>query len=179
MRRLSGVVLAGAILMLPAFSHHTFAQDAAGQPAAQQPATQPPAGQQQAGQEKEPAGPKLTYTGDLVIAAYAVNADKTADYEQVMATLKDALMKSTRPDAKQQLAGWKVMRGMTPQPDGSIVYIHVINPVVKDADYSITNLVYEVVTDPMERLNFYNLYRGALKSALFLIQGPVTSDFSQ
>ena len=183
MRRLSGVVLAGAILMLPAFSHPTFGQDtAAGQPAAQQPATQQPdqpqPGQQQSGQQQE-APQKLTYTGEMVIAAYAVNADKTADYEQVMATLKDALMKSTRPEAKQQLAGWKVMRGMTPQPDGSIVYIHVITPVVKDADYSITNLVYEVVTDPMERLNFYNTYRGALKAALFLIQGPLTSDFSQ
>lgn len=175
MRRLSGVVLAGAILMLPAFSHRSFAQDAAaGQPAAQQPAGQQPAQQQQA---QEPQ--KTTYTGEVVIAAYAVNPDKTADYEQVIATLKDSLSKSTRPEAKQQLAGWKVMRAMTPQPDGAIVYVHVITPVVPDADYSITNLVYEAVTDPMERINFYNLYRGALKAPIFLIQGPLTADLGK
>ena len=166
MRRLSGVVLAGAILMLPAFSHPTFAQEpAAGQPATQQPAAQDP--------------PKTIYTGDMVIAAYAVNADKIAEYDQVIATLKDSLSKSMRPEAKQQLAGWKIMKNSAPQPDGSALYVHVISPVVPNADYSITNLVYEVVTDPMERLNFYNTYRAALKQALFVIQGPISADLSK
>jgi hypothetical protein len=152
--------------MLPAFSHATFAQDAAaGQPATQQPAAQEP--------------PKTIYTGDMVIAAYAVNSDKIADYDQVIATLKDSLSKSMRPEAKQQLAGWKVMKNSAPQPDGSALYVHIISPVVRDADYSITNLVYEVVTDPMERLNFYNTYRAALKQPLFVIQGPIAADLSK
>jgi hypothetical protein len=122
MRRLSGVLLAGAVLILPAFSQNAFAQAAAPQ--------------------------KTLYTGDVVLAAYVVNADKVADYEKVMATLKDALSKSTRPEAKQQLAGWKVIKNAMNQPDGSPLFVHIISPVVKDADYSITNLVYEVVTDP-------------------------------
>ena len=171
MRRLSGVVMAGAILMLPAFSHPASAQDAAaGQPAAQQPAQQ---------QTQEQAPQKTTYTGDMVIAAYAINSDKIAEYDQVIATLKDSLSKSMRPEAKQQLAGWKIMKNSAPQPDGSTLYVHVISPVVPDADYSITNLVYEVVTDPMERLNFYNTYRAALKQALFVIQGPITVDLAK
>jgi len=152
MRRLSGVLLAGAILMLPALSQNAFAQ-----------ATPPP---------------KTTYAGDMVLVAYAINADKVGDYEKVIATLKDSLAKSTKPEAKQQLAGWKIIKNAMAQPDGSIVYVHVIT-VVKDADYSITNLVYEVVTDPMERLNFFNMYKGALKQALFAIQGPLVADFSK
>jgi hypothetical protein len=36
-----------------------------------------------------------------------INPDKTADYEKVIATLKDTLSKSEAPEAKQQLAGWK------------------------------------------------------------------------
>jgi hypothetical protein len=152
MRRLSGVLLAGAILMLPALSQSAFAQ-----------ATPPP---------------KTTYAGDMVLVAYAINADKVGDYEKVIATLKDSLAKSTKPEAKQQLAGWKIIKNAMAQPDGSIVYVHVIT-VVKDADYSITNLVYEVVTDPMERLNFFNMYKGALKQALFAIQGPMVADFSK
>ena len=152
MRRLSGVLLAGAVLILPAFSQSAFAQA-------------PPQ--------------KTTYTGDLVLAAYVVNADKVADYEKVIATLKDSLSKSPRPEAKQQLAGWKIIKNSANQPDGSALYVHVITPVVKDADYSITNLVYEVVKDPAEQKVFYDLYRGALKQALFVIQGPVTADFSK
>ncbi len=151
MRRLSGVLLAGAVLILPAFSQTALAQT-------------PPA--------------KTTFTGEVVIAAYAVNADKVGDYEKVIAQLKDALSKSQRPEAKQQLAGWKIVKNAMAQPDGSALYVHVINPV-KDADYSITNIFYEVNTDPMARTDFYNLYRGALKQALFVIQGPVVSDFSK
>ena len=154
MRRLSGVLLAGAVLILPAFSQNAFAQAAA-------------------------APQKTLYTGDVVLAAYVVNADKVADYEKVMATLKDALSKSTRPEAKQQLAGWKVIKNSANQPDGSPLFVHIITPVVKDADYSITNLVYEVVKDPTEQKAFYDLYRGALKQALFVIQGPMVSDFSK
>src|SRR4030095_34954 len=135
--------LAGAILMLPAFSQNAVAQT---------------------------APQKTTYTGDMVIASYVVNADKEAYYEKVIATLKDALAKSSKPEAKQQLAGWKVVKNSANQPDGSPLYLHIITPVVKDADYSITNLVYEVVTDPMARTDFFNLYKGALQKPLFVIQ---------
>jgi hypothetical protein len=153
MRRLFGIALAGALLMLPAFSHGTaFAQQ---------------------------APQKTTFTGDMVIWAFNINADKAADYEAVIAKLKDSLAKSEKPEAKQQLAGWKVMKNATPQPDGSLVYIHIISPVVPEADYSITNIVYDVVKDPGEQKTFYDQYRGAVKAAMFMIQGPLTADFGK
>ena len=153
MRRLFGIALAGAMMMLPAFSHGTaFAQQ---------------------------APQKTTFTGDMVIWAFNINADKAADYEAVIAKLKDSLAKSEKPEAKQQLAGWKVMKNATPQPDGSLVYIHIISPVVPEADYSITNIVYDVVKDPTEQKTFYDQYRGAVKAALFMIQGPLTADFGK
>ena len=149
MRRLSGVLLAGAVLLLPAFSQNALAQSA------------------------------TTYDGDVVIAAYAVNAGKDADYEKVIATLKDALRKSAKPEAKQQLAGWKVIKNSAAQPDGSSLYLHIISPVVRNADYSITNIVYEVVTDPTAQRDFFDLYKGALQKPLFVVQGPLVSDFSK
>lgn len=155
MRRLSGVVLAGAVMMLPAFSQghgSAFAQQ---------------------------APQKTTFTGDMVIWAFNVPADKAADYEAVLAKLKEALTKSERPETKQQLAGWKILKNAQPQPDGSLVYIHVISPVVKDADYSIVNIVYDAFKDPAEQKAFYDQYRGALKGALFMIQGPIAADFSK
>ena len=154
MRRLSGVVLAAALLMLPAFAPGSAVH-------AQQGPT------------------KVTYTGDMALLAYAIPADKTGDYEKVVEKLKEALTKSEKPEAKQQLAGWKIMKSGTPQPTGEIIYIHVISPVVKDADYSITNIVYDVVKDPAEQKAFYDMYRGAVKQALFAIQGPITADLSK
>ena len=152
MRRLSGFLVAGAIMLLPAFSQVAFAQQ---------------------------APQKTTFTGDVVIWAFNVNADKAADYEAVVAKLKDALSKSEAPQAKQQLAGWKVMKNAQPQPDGSLVYLHVITPVVPEADYSITNIVYAAMKDPTEQRAFYDQYRGAVKAVLFLIQGPLTADLSK
>ncbi len=152
MRRLSGFLVAGAIMLLPAFSQVAFAQQ---------------------------APQKTTFTGDVVLWAFNVNADKAADYEAVVAKLKDALSKSEAPEAKQQLAGWKVMKNAQAQPDGSLVYTHVIAPVVPGADYSVTNIVYAAMKDPTEQRAFYDQYRGAVKAVLFLMQGPLTADLSK
>ena len=155
MRRLCGVLLACAMFLIPAFSHghgDLFAQA---------------------------APTKTTFTGDIVVMAFAINPDKTADYEKVLASLKDALSKSEAPEAKQQLAGWKVIKNAMPNPDGSIVYIHIISPVVKGADYSIMNNVYAAVKDPAQQKEVFDMYRGAMKQALFVIQGPLVSDLSK
>jgi len=124
------------------------------------------------------APPKMTFNGDVVLWAVTVNADKAADFEQVMSKTKAALAKLDSPEAKQQLAGWKVIKNTAPQPDGSLLYVHVIN-VVKDADYSLTNIYYKAFTDPAEQKAFYDMYRGALKSTLFQIQAPVVADMSK
>ena len=86
MRRFSPVVLAGALLLFPAFS---FAQTPA------------------------PAQ-KLTFEGDTALWSVAIRPDKTADFEQVLAKLREALAKSEKPEAKQQAAGWKVVKGAKP-----------------------------------------------------------------
>jgi len=145
MRRLSGLVVAGAMLMLPAFSLIGHAQDA---------------------EKPKPPAAKVTYAADTVIVIYAVNPGKDADYEQVIAKLKEALGKSTEPEAKQQLTGWKVVKSQTSlTKDTSSTYLHIISPVVKGADYSIVNIVYAVSNDDEKRA-FYELYKGALKGGI-------------
>lgn len=192
MRRSFGIFIAAATLCV-SLAPEAFAQEA-GQ---QQPAA--PAGQQggqqqppaPAGQQQQPAATtgqqeqeqqalqKVTFDGDVVLWAFTVHPDKTADYEQVLAKLKESIVKLGRPELQQQAAGWKIIKNATPQGDGSILYIHVIDPVVPGADYSITNIVYEAFPDPQERIDFYELYRGAIKAAFFTIQAPVVADMSK
>ena len=155
MRRLSGVLLACAMFLVPAFTHghgDLFAQSAPN---------------------------KTTFTGDIVVMAFSINPDKTADYEKVLAQLKDALSKSEAPEGKQQLAGWKIIKNAMPNPDGSIVYIHIISPVVKGADYSVMNNIYAAVKDPAEQKAVFEMYRAAMKAPLFVIQGPMVADLSK
>jgi hypothetical protein len=181
MRRLSGLVLAGAIMMLPALSqsHGTAFAQQDPETTTQQDQETTTEQEPETTTQQEPEVVKTTFAGDVVLWAFTVNPDKTADYEGVLAKVKEALQKSDKPEAKQQLAGWKVMKSSTPQPTGEIVYVHVIDPVVRDADYSITNIVFDVFKDPAEQTAFFETYRGAVKAGLFLIQGPVSVDLSR
>ena len=45
-----------------------------------------------------------------------IKPDKTADFEAVIAKLKEALAKSEKPERKQQAAGWKVFKSPDPAP---------------------------------------------------------------
>ena len=152
MRRLSGFLLAGALLVLPVFSHAAFAQAAAPQ--------------------------KFLIDGEVAILSVSVNAAKTADYEKVLEKLKEVLTKSEAPEAKQQAAGWKVVKSAKPMPDGNVIYMHLITPV-PGADYSVLQSIYAVVKDPAEQKALYDLYVGAGAKNLSLGTGSVVVDFSK
>ena len=138
MRRLSGLLLTGAIMLLPAFSQGHGGVRA----------------QTQA----------LTFDGDTAIVTVAIKPDKTAEFEQIMNDVRAALMKSEKP--KQQAAGWKVVKSATPMKDGTIVYMHVINPVVKGADYTILAILYETTTDAAAQRAIFDKYRDAFAANL-------------
>ena len=152
MRRLSGVLFAGALLLLPAFAQNALAAQAAPQ--------------------------KFTLDGDLALWSVSVRPDKTADYEQILGKIKEALQKSQAPEAKQQLAGWKVMKGVKPMPDGNIVYTHVITPVA-GADYAVLQLLYAAFTDPAEQKTLYDQYRGAFVGNLGVSTGTIVVDLAK
>jgi hypothetical protein len=144
MRRLSGFLLAGALLMLPAFYGDVAvnAQDA---------------------QAKSNA---LTFDGDTAILTVAIKPDKTADFEQIMKDVSAALMKSEKPERKQQAAGWKIVKSATPMKDGNVVYMHLINPVVKGADYTVLAILYEANPDPAAQRAIFEKYRDSFAQSL-------------
>lgn len=154
MRRLSGLLVAGVVMLLPAFSQGHGAAHAQ-------------------------AAQALTFDGDTALWSVSIKPDKTADFEQVMARVREALMKSDKPERKQQASGWKVVKGATPLKDGSVVYTHVIHPVVKGADYTIMAILYEGNPDPMEQRNLYELYRGAFNANLGASAGTVVVDLAK
>ena len=119
---------------------------------------------------------KLTFDGDIALWTVAIKPDKTADFEQIMAKVRDALGKSTDPQHRQQADGWKIMKVGKPLPDGNIAYVHIVNPVVKGADYTIMQTLYEAYPDERQRL--YELYRGAFAQNLSLATGNIAVDLS-
>jgi hypothetical protein len=119
---------------------------------------------------------KLTFEGDTALWTMAIKPDKTADFEQIMAKMRAALLKSSDPARRQQAAGWKVMRMTQPLSDGTIAYVHIVHPVVKDADYTIMQALYDAFPD--ERQALYEQYRGAFAKNISLATGSIAVDLS-
>jgi hypothetical protein len=117
-------------LVIGAVSSRTVQAQAPAAPAAQAPAAQaaPPT--------------KRVFAGDGAMILNFIKPDKTGDFEMVLGKVKDALHKSDKPERKQQAAGWKVFKS----PDaanGNVLYVFVIDPAIKEADYQISNIIIE------------------------------------
>ena len=126
-----------------------------GQPPSGQPPATPPSGQQPA-QPAAPA-PGRTFSSDGGMLFNMIKPDKTADFEAIVARVKEALAKSPNPIRKQQAAGWKVFKSVEPGmplPDGTraVLYIFYIDPAVKDADYTITKILAEAFPSEVQDL---------------------------
>lgn len=119
---------------------------------------------------------KLTFPGDVALWTVAIKPDKTAAFEQIMTRVRDALARSSDAARQRQAAGWKVMKIEKPLPDGNIAYVHVISPVVRDADYTVMQILYDAFPD--ERQALYETYRDAFAANLSLATGPVAVDLA-
>lgn len=119
------------------------APTAAGQPTAAPaaPATPPPA---------VPASRK--FTSDSGVMFSVIKPDKTADFEAVLARVKEALAKSQDPKRKQQALSWRVLKGLEAGPGGNVVYLWLLDPAVKDEDYSITTILAEAFPNEAQDL---------------------------
>jgi len=143
------------------------------QPATQQPPTQPPA-QQPATPAPSPSAPVTTplppgrvFGAEAGMIFNPIKPDKTVDFEHVVTKLKDALQQSVDPVRRQQAASWKVFKMVEPGPNGNALYIFVMDPAVKGADYAVTKILAEAYPDEVQEL--YKLYSGAYAGGQSLV----------
>ena len=119
---------------------------------------------------QEPEKPVLTLNGDAAIITVLIKSDKTADFEFVLAKLKEALQNSEKPERKQQAAGWHVYKASQPV-QGNTAYIMRIDPVVKGQEYDISRLIAEVF--PVEVQEIFPKYRDAFAGRAIAEVSPV------
>ena len=129
----------------------------AGQPgAAGQPPAPPPA---------VPASRKFTSDGGILFNV--VKPDKTADFEAVMARVKEALAKSDNPKRKQMALSWRVFKSLETGLGGNYVYVFWFDPPVKDEDYQITMILGEAF--PNELMDLWAKFTQSLASPQTMI----------
>ena len=83
------------------------------------------------------------FASDAGMVLNFIKPDKTTDFETVIGKLKEALHKSEKPERKQQAASWKVFKSPDPAAGGNVLYVFMIDPSVKGADYQVSNIIAE------------------------------------
>ena len=148
MQRLSGIVLVGALLLLA-----------------------PAVGSGDAFAQQDP------FNSDLVLMSVAINADRTADYEQIMERLRQALVNSADPVRNRMAQGWTLIRQQNRLGTGEVIYVHLITPVAGSDQYSIMQTLYDEF--PEERQALYEMYQSAFSQNLGAAGGEIVLDMSQ
>jgi hypothetical protein len=118
-----------------------------------------------------------TFAGDGGLVLNFIKPDKTADFEAVIAKLKEALHKSEKPERKQQAASWKVFKSPDPAAGGNVLYVFVIDPSVKGADYTVSTILNEAF--PQEVQALYKQYAEAYASGQNFVNLSLVSDFAK
>ena len=161
LRRIVFGVFAGALS-----AGTVFAQAAP----AQQPPAQPPAA-------AAAAPTTRTFANDGGMVLNFIKPDKTADFEAVVGKLKEALNKSEKPERKQQAASWKVFKSPDPA-GGNALYVFVIDPSVKNADYTVSTILAEAFP-PQEVNDLYKKYAESYASGQNFVNLSLVSDLSK
>jgi hypothetical protein len=118
------------------------------------------------------------FANDAGMVLNFIKADKTADFEMVVTKLKEALAKSAKPERKQQAASWKVFKAAEPGAGGSVLYVFIVDPAVKGADYSVANILAE--SFPAEQVNeIYKAYAGAYATGQNIVNLSLVSDLGK
>jgi hypothetical protein len=142
-------------------------------------AQQPPAPAPAAPAAAAQAAPTTrVFAGDAGMVLNFIKADKVADFEMVVTKLKEALAKSAKPERKQQAASWKVFKAAEPGAGGSVLYVFIVDPSVKGADYSVANILAEAL--PADQVNeIYKAYAGAYATGQNIVNLSIVSDLGK
>jgi hypothetical protein len=108
-------------------------------------------------QSPQPTG--LVFASNAGMVFSPIKPGQESAYEEVLGKIQEALAKSTDPVRKQQAASWKVYKSGEPFQDNTL-YISVMDPAVKGADYSVFPILQEAYGDLAAR-EIFEKYRSA------------------
>jgi hypothetical protein len=107
-----------------------------------------------------------------------IKPDKTADFEAVVEKLKEALAQSPNPQRQQQAANWRVFKAQDSAAGGAALYVYIVDPAVKGADYTVTTILAEAFSSDELRA-LYKQYTEAYASGQNFVSLSLVSDLGK
>lgn len=102
--------------------------------------------------------PPRHFNGDAGLILIYVQPDKTAQFEEAMQKIKEGLLKSEKPERKEQAASWKLFKAGSGA--AGQVYAMIMSPSAKNVDYAVGAILAE--TQPAEARTIFDAYAGSL-----------------
>ena len=87
-----------------------------------------------------------TFTSDAGLLVVSVKPDKTADYEDAIRALQDALSKATSEKHREIAKSWRVFKATDLDAKANAVYVHLLQPAVKGVDYRLSIVLDELLS---------------------------------
>ena len=140
--------------------------------------TQDTSGSASAAQASQsPPAATRVFASDAGMVLNFIKPDRTADFEEIVGKLKEALANSDKPERKQQAASWTVFRALEPGANGSVLYVFHINPAVQGADYTVSTILAEAFPEQVQDL--FKKYAEAYASGQNVVNLKVLSVLGQ
>ena len=114
------------------------------------------------------------FGSDAAMVLNTIKPENAADFEMVLDRVKAALHQSTDPTRKQQANSWKVFKALEPGANNSALYVFWINPAVKDADYTVSKILFEAFPKEVEGL--YDRFSAAYSGGQTLVNLQLIKD---
>jgi hypothetical protein len=102
--------------------------------------------------------PPRHFNGDAGLILIYVQPEKVAQFEGAMQKIKEGLLKSEKPERKEQAASWKLFKAGSGA--AGQVYAMIMSPSVKNVDYAVGAILAE--TQPQEARAIFDAYAGSL-----------------
>jgi hypothetical protein len=133
---------------------------------------------QQPAQQAQAAPTTRVFASDGGLVLNFIKPDKVADFEAVIAKLKEALQKSEKPERKEQAKTWKIFKSPEPAAGGAVLYVFVIDPSVKSADYTVSTILAEAFP-PAEVNTLYKQYADAYQTGQNFVNLTLVADLGK
>jgi hypothetical protein len=113
----------------------------------------------------------MAFNADRLFVYFQIAPEATSDFELVLNKVKDALAGSDDPTKRQQASGWDVVKLNSPQTDGSIMYIFILDPVAKGVTYD----PFKILGDALPAGEVMELYEKVGPNVRGISTAPFTS----
>jgi len=120
--------------------------------------TQPAQGGQPGTVTAAPAVVPRTFTATTGLMFNTVRPERVADFELLLAEVQQALAHSTNPATQAQAKGWRFFKAAEPGPNGTVMFVFVVDPVVPGEDYSLGKVLVDAFPDAAKIQEIWKLY---------------------